>query len=177
MTFNQSDHRFDLLSHLSGHLVVAVLNLRLSFCVRVLNMAVYALVVLLMMIKKVTWDCKLFQRAPSLLPIGEFRYRRNGWPLAVWRQPMVNVLSAHPCWQCQLMTSLTGWGSSFWKLERRTAPSTHQNVCTDLHAASSVFWTNERFNLTFGVNLLSRSDARFGGFWQTLEFCKCALNN
>ena len=113
MTFNQSDHRFDLLSHLSGHLVVAVLNLRLSFCVRVLNMAVYALVVLLMMIKKVTWDCKLFQRAPSLLPIGEFRYRRNGWPLAVWRQPMVNVLSAHPCcWWLRLLVGEVHSGNS-----------------------------------------------------------------
>ena len=70
----------------AGHLVVAVLNLRFSFvCVRWI-WQLYVLVVLLMK-KKVTWDCKLLHRAPSLLPIGEFWYGRNGWPLAVWRKP------------------------------------------------------------------------------------------
>ena len=39
MTFNQSDRGFDLLSHLSWSLGCCRLNLRLNFCVRVLNMA------------------------------------------------------------------------------------------------------------------------------------------
>ena len=43
----------------------------------------------------------------------------TNWEISVWkewvttRSVKVDVLSAHPCWQCQLMTSLTGWRSSF----------------------------------------------------------------